>query len=186
MENAINSRQNDKDSPEHTDRSRRSKKAKLNHTTVTGPATTSSTPSEKLPSVQNAATASPAPHRNQSYPNIRDKEAWRELAKSTDTAARSQHAETYRRLRKAHKSKESRWGRVVQRELEDLGLVDSVVRDGAKTPPKSGDKGVNGVKDDAAVVYKIVEEDEFDIDIYGDEETRRKYEPWIKSLEAEK
>jgi len=28
---------------------------------------------------------------------------------------------------------------------------------------------------------RMVADDGFDIDIYGDEETRRKYEPWIRS-----
>jgi hypothetical protein len=30
-------------------------------------------------------------------------------------------------------------------------------------------------------IGKMVANDGFDIDIYGDEETRRKYEPWIRS-----
>jgi hypothetical protein len=112
--------------------------------------------------------------RAANYPKLWDTEAWRELAKEPNQRIRSEHAFIYGYLRteegpNEYKMKE--WKRKVHQEIKELGLEE--VWTG------------NAKEDAVEIVEKQKEEppgEDFDIDIYGDEETRAKYEPWIKSL----
>jgi hypothetical protein len=116
-----------------------------------------------------------------------DTQAWRELAKEPDYRIHRQHAFVYRYLRSKEcpvKKNMKEWKVKVHREMEELGFVEvlkSLASDGAVKLKR---------REEAEVLEKEEEEEEdvlddgCDIDIYGDEETRAKYEPWIKSLTA--
>jgi hypothetical protein len=110
------------------------------------------------------------------YPPLKDREAWFELGKERDASTRRGHLLVYRHLRTADYPKNypggsKAWKQKVRRELEVLGLEDIQIASEVKPDAK------------AEVEKKVTifaEEDGFDIDIYGDEETRRRYEPAIK------
>ncbi|KAF1939145.1 hypothetical protein EJ02DRAFT_457193 [Clathrospora elynae] len=116
----------------------------------------------------------PAAERH--YPDLLDTEVSRALVKEPDKSIRNEHAFIYQNLRindgpEGHGFKE--WKLNVQREMVDLGL--EIVPGG---PVAASVDVAEKAKD--AEVYDEKVEDEFDIDIYGDEETRRKYAPMAK------
>jgi hypothetical protein len=93
------------------------------------------------------------------------------------------------------------WKAKVHREMEELGFVEvlkSLASDGAmklKKREEAKDLEKEEEEEEKVVEKEVVEkevvekeedvlDDGCDIDIYGDEETRAKYEPWIKSLTA--
>jgi hypothetical protein len=107
------------------------------------------------------------------YPKSWDTKDWHELAKETDQELFKKHADVYWHLRLDERPQHytmKGWNRKVHREMEDLGFEE-------------GKDTSEHVEKEVEVVEKKeeVRDDEFDIDIYGDEETRAKYEPWIKS-----
>jgi hypothetical protein len=107
------------------------------------------------------------------YPKLWDTKAWRELGEETDQEVFKKHANVYWHLRLEERPQDYKvkgWKRKLHREMEDRGFEE--MKDAAEHVEKK-----------AEVVEKKeeVKDDVFDIDIYGDEETRAKYEPWIKS-----
>jgi hypothetical protein len=81
----------------------------------------------------------------------------------------------------------------VHREMEGLGLEDAYKGPHIRKVPRDeaqAEAVVEAVKEIARAeevkkermeMERLIADDGFDIDIYGDEETRRKYEPWIRS-----
>ena len=105
------------------------------------------------------------------YPKLWDTKAWRELGKEADQELFKKHSDVYWHLRLKERPRDHKmkgWKCKLHREMEDLGFEK--VKDAVKVAEEVVEEKREEVKDD-----------EFDIDIYGDEETRAKYEPWIKS-----
>lgn len=133
------------------------------------------------------------------YPDLQDIDAWRKLAQTNERSWQAEDAFVYRHLRfdqcpKGLAFKE--WRIRVHREMEGLGLEHPFLGPHTKQAPEEEVKTdtVAEVTEAAVVTAQKEEEskrrmemermnadDGFDIDIYGDEETRRKYEPWIRS-----
>ena len=133
------------------------------------------------------------------YPDIRDIDAWRKLAQTNERSWQAEDAFVYRHLRfdqcpKGLAFKE--WKIRVHREMEGLGLEHPFAGPQTKHAPEDevDKKSVAGVTEATVAtaqkgeeskrrmeMERMVADDGFDIDIYGDEETRRKYEPWIRS-----
>jgi hypothetical protein len=122
--------------------------------------------------------------RAATYPKPWDTKAWREFGKEPDYSIHRQHGFVYRYLRTKEcpdKRNMKEWKVKVHREMEELGFVEVL-------KSLANERAVKEVveKKEEEVVEKEEEglDDGCDIDIYGDEETRAKYEPWIKSLTA--
>jgi hypothetical protein len=132
------------------------------------------------------------------YPDLRDVEAWRRLGQITERNSQAEHTFVYRQLRfdqcpRGLSFKE--WRIRVHREMEGLGLEDAykgphvrkVPRDKAQAETVVEEVEETARAEDKKVrmeMERLIADDGFDIDIYGDEETRRKYEPWIRSRMA--
>ncbi|KAI4626741.1 hypothetical protein J4E83_003893 [Alternaria metachromatica] len=133
------------------------------------------------------------------YPDIRDIDAWRKRAQTNERIWQAEDAFVYRHLRfdqcpKGLAFKE--WKIRVHREMEGLGLEHPFTGRHTKREPEDEiNKETVAGETEAAVataqkeeeskrrveMERMAADDGFDIDIYGDEETRRKYEPWIRS-----
>ena len=122
------------------------------------------------------------------YPPLANEPAWQSLGKETDKRRRQEAAFVYRHLRRSQCPKAlsyKEWCKRVHREMERLGLQD--VSEKRNLVEEVGGKGIP-MEEKVLVAEKVPvadeakhEEDGFDIDIYGDEETRVKYEPLIRS-----
>ncbi|EDU48270.1 predicted protein [Pyrenophora tritici-repentis Pt-1C-BFP] len=126
------------------------------------------------------------------YPPLDDTRAWQALGRETDSTTRDNSAFVYRHLRRAQCPKAlsfPEWVKDVHREMEGLGLQDTgryIRRDwqeaGGPVEEIEMVQETVAVQEEVDVVQeRKYEDDGFDIDIYGDEETRAKYEPWIRS-----
>ncbi|KAI4645098.1 hypothetical protein J4E93_005898 [Alternaria ventricosa] len=133
------------------------------------------------------------------YPDLQDIDAWRKLAQTNERSWQAEDAFVYRHLRfdqcpKGLAFKE--WKIRVHREMEGLGLEHPFTGPQTKHAPEDevDKKSGSGVTEATVAtaqkeeeskrrveMERMVADDGFDIDIYGDEETRRKYEPWIRS-----
>jgi len=122
------------------------------------------------------------------YPALANQPAWQSLGKETDKKRRQEAAFVYRHLRRSQCPKAlsyKEWCKLVHREMERLGLQD--VRERKRLVEEVSGKGIP--MEEKVLLAETVpvvdeakyEDDGFDIDIYGDEETRLKYEPWIRS-----
>jgi hypothetical protein len=133
------------------------------------------------------------------YPDLRDVDAWRKLGHSAKRKSDTEHAFVYRHLRLDQQPQSlafKEWKIRVHREMEGLGLeyaytgphVNQLTENEVKADTASGESEmavVTAQKEEESrrrmEVETMIADDGFDIDIYGDEETRRKYEPWIRS-----
>ncbi|CAA9960186.1 hypothetical protein PTMSG1_03592 [Pyrenophora teres f. maculata] len=125
------------------------------------------------------------------YPPLDNQSAWQALGRETNIAARDNSAFVYRHLRRDQRPEAlsyKEWVSCVHREMEGLGLQglrDEVI------PGKEDGEPVGGnvvVTETVAVQEGVLgvqearyEDDGFDIDIFGDEETRARYGPWMRS-----
>ncbi|RMZ74342.1 hypothetical protein GMOD_00003366 [Pyrenophora seminiperda CCB06] len=113
------------------------------------------------------------------YPPLDDEQAWQSLGKETNIAIRKESALVYRELRHSERPPDGisyrQWCTVVRQEMSNLGLRISTQKKALLA------KAVPMEEEVPAADEAKYEDDEFDIDIYGDEETRLKYEPWIRS-----
>jgi hypothetical protein len=124
-----------------------------------------------------------------SYPDLGDIEAWRKLGQNTKHGSQEEHTFVFWHLRLDQRPRGlgfGEWKKRVHQEMEQLGLR-------AKKAPEGGVEGIvmEGVPQESIEtaedeqrrrdMERMVADDGLDIDIYGDEETREKYEPWIRS-----
>jgi hypothetical protein len=130
------------------------------------------------------------------YPDLRDAEAWRRLGQITERNSQAEHTFVYRQLRFSQCPRGlaiKEWRIRVHREMEGLGLEDAYKGPHIRKVPRDeaqAEAVVEAVKEIARAeevkkermeMERLIADDGFDIDIYGDEETQRKYEPWIRS-----
>ena len=122
-----------------------------------------------------------AQQRAADYPPLDDARAWQSLSKETNKKIRNETAFVYRHLRRDQCPKSlsyKEWCKRVHREMESLGLED--VGDAGEKDTPAGETA--SAEEEGPFVDEVkYEDDGFDIDIYGGEETRLKYEPWIRS-----
>jgi hypothetical protein len=130
------------------------------------------------------------------YPDLRDIEAWQKLGQNIERKFHREYTFVYRQLRLNQCPKAlayTEWRKRVQQEMVGLGLQDAYTRPFVDRMP--GGEVKDEAKEEVAQeamkeaeeerarreMDRMIADDGLDIDIYGDEETRRKYEPWIRS-----
>lgn len=131
-----------------------------------------------------------------SYPDLADTEALRKIGQKLKRSSQAEHTHVFWHLRLDQRPRglgHTEWKKRVLQEMGRLGLDDRFTdphankssEDEVKVEVMGGEikETVETPEDERRrkEMERMVADDGLDIDIYGDEETRKMYEPWIRS-----